>query len=148
LGIQDADSAENSSASKNIIISPVLCAIPQSPGSSPKLYGAVPRIRIRPGSYLHSFYGKDVVTEEFFCNYEVNPDFEGSIMDAGLTIAARGEQNEIRAIESAAHQFFVATLFQPQLSSKPGKPHPMIVEFLRAAAKWKLRKLEDSVLET
>jgi CTP synthase (UTP-ammonia lyase) len=38
-------------------------------------------------------------------------------------------------------------LFQPQLSSKPGKPHPIIVEFLRAAAKWKTQKLEDSVLE-
>jgi CTP synthase (UTP-ammonia lyase) len=148
LGMKDADSAENNSGSKNVIITPVACALPNRSANAPKLSGAVPEIRIRPGSYLHSFYKKDVVTEEFFCNYEVNPDFEGAIIEAGFSIAARGENGEIRAIESANHRFFIATLFQPQLSSKPGKPHPAVVEFLRAAAKWKTQKLEDSVLET
>jgi CTP synthase (UTP-ammonia lyase) len=62
-------------------------------------------------------------------------------------VSARGAQGEIRAIESPAHRFFVATLFQPQLSSEPSKPHPIIIEFLRASAKWKGQKLEDSVLE-
>ena len=30
--------------------------------------------------------------------------------------------------------FFVATLFQPQLSSRPGQPHPVVAGFLRASA--------------
>ena len=148
LGIKDADSAENNSGLKNIIISPVSCAVPNRKETAPKLSGEIPGIRIRPGSYLHAFYKKDVVTEEFFCNYEVNPDFEGSLIEAGFSIAARGANNEIHAIEFPGHKFFVATLFQPQLSSKPGKPHPIIVEFLRAAAHWKSQKLEDSVLES
>jgi CTP synthase (UTP-ammonia lyase) len=147
LGIKDADSAENNSGSKNIVISPVSCAVPNRGANVPKLSGKIPEIRIRPGSYLHAFYKKDVVTEEFFCNYEVNPDFEGAIIDAGFAIAARGGNGEIRAIELPTHRFFLATLFQPQLSSKPAKPHPIIAEFLRAAAKWKLEKLEDGVLE-
>ena len=147
LGITDADSAENNSGSKNIVIYPVACAVPDRKPNAPKLSGKVPEIRIRPGSYLHSFYKKDIVTEEFFCNFEVNPDFEGAILEAGFPIVARGAQGEVRAIESPTHRFFVATLFQPQLSSKPGKPHPIIIEFLRAAAKWKAQKLEDSVLE-
>jgi CTP synthase (UTP-ammonia lyase) len=146
LGIKDADSAENNPNAKNIVISPVSCALPNRAANAPKLSGKVPEIRIRPGSYLHSFYNKDVVTEEFFCNYEVNPDFEGSIIEAGFTIAARGENGEIRAIEAPKQRFFIATLFQPQLSSKPGKPHPIIVEFLRAASKWKVEKAEDAVL--
>jgi CTP synthase (UTP-ammonia lyase) len=147
LGIKDADSAENNSGSKNIVVSPVACAIPNRAPGAPKLSGPIPEIRIRPGSYLHSFYKKDVVAEEFFCNYEVNPEFEWAIAEAGFPVVARGAQQEVRAIESPTHRFFVATLFQPQLSSKPGKPHPIIVEFLRAAAKWKAQKLEDSVLE-
>jgi len=145
--MKDADSAENNPKSKNIVISPVACALPNRAENAPKLSGKVPEIRIRPGSYLHAFYNKDVVTEEFFCNYEVNPDFEGGIIEAGFAIAARGEDGEIRAIEAPKHRFFIATLFQPQLSSKPGKPHPIIVEFLRAASKWKLERLEDRVLE-
>ncbi len=147
LGINDADSAENNSGSKNIVITPVACAVPGGGRNAPKLSGAISEIRIRPGSYLHSFYKQDVVTEEFFCNYEVNPEFEWAFLEAGFPVVARGAQGEVRAIESPTHRFFVATLFQPQLSSKPGKPHPIIVEFLRAASKWKTEKLEDAVLD-
>jgi CTP synthase (UTP-ammonia lyase) len=147
LGIKDADTAENNSGSKNIVISAVACALPNRSPGEPKLSGAIPEIRIRPGSYLQSFYERDVVSEEFFCNYEVNPDFEWAVIEAGFPIVARGEKAEARAIESPTHRFFVATLFQPQLSSKPDKPHPIIVEFLKAAAKWKTQKVEDSVLE-
>jgi CTP synthase (UTP-ammonia lyase) len=147
LGIKDADSAENNSGSKNIIIYPVACAVPNRTGNAPKLSGAIPEIRLRPGSYLHSFYGKDTVTEEFFCNFEVNPDYEWAAMEAGFPVVARGGKGEVRAIESPTHRFYVATLFQPQLSSKPDKPHPLIVAFLQAAADWGKKKLDDGVLE-
>jgi len=147
LGIKDADSAENNSGSKNIIIYPVACAVPNRGKNAPKLSGAVPEIRLRPGSYLHSFYTQDTVTEEFFCNFEVNPEYEWAAMEAGFPVVARGPQGEIRAIESPTHHFYIATLFQPQLSSKPGKPHPVVLAFVQAAVDWGRKKLDDSVLE-
>jgi CTP synthase (UTP-ammonia lyase) len=149
LGIADADSAENNSGSKNIVIYPVACAVPERKGDSPKLSGMVPEIRLRPGSYLQSFYGKDkeLVSEEFFCNFEVNPEFEWATMEAGFPVVARGADGEIRAIESPTHRFFVATLFQPQLSSTEKKPHPVVLAFVQAAADWGRKKLDDSVLE-
>jgi CTP synthase (UTP-ammonia lyase) len=149
LGIADADSAENNSASKNVVIYPVACAVPDRKGNSPKLSGVVPEIRLRPGSYLQTFYGKDkdVVSEEFFCNFEVNPEYEWATMEAGFPVVARGAQGEIRAIESPTHRFFIATLYQPQLSSTEKKPHPLILAFVQAAADWGRKKLDDSVLE-
>jgi CTP synthase (UTP-ammonia lyase) len=147
LGIKDADSAENNSGSKNIIIYPVACAVPDRANGAPKLSGPIPEIRLRPGSYLQSFYAQDAAVEEFFCNFEVNPDFEWISMEAGFPIVARGSKGEIRAIESPTHRFFVATLFQPQLSSKPDAPHPLVVAFAQAAADWGRKKLDDSVLE-
>lgn len=147
LGIKDADTAENNSGSKNVIIYPVACAVPDRKGNAPKLSGAVPEIRIRPGSYLQTFYATDVVTEEFFCNFELNPDFEWCSIEAGFPIAARGPNGEVRAIESPTHRFFIATLFQPQLSSKPDKPHPLVIAFVQAANDWGKKKLDDSVLE-
>jgi CTP synthase (UTP-ammonia lyase) len=147
LGIKDADSAENNSGSKNLIIYPVACAVPDRSGDAPKLSGTVPEIRLRPGSLLHEIYEKDVVAERFFCNFEVNPEFEGALMETEFQVAARGPQNEIRAVELPRHRFFIASLFQPQLSSEPGKPHPVIVAFLQAAVKWKAIKSEDRVLE-
>jgi CTP synthase (UTP-ammonia lyase) len=149
LHIADADSAENNSGSKNIIIYPVACPMPDRKDKSLKLSGPVPDIRLRPGSYLQSFYGKDkeTATEEFFCNFEINPDFEWAAMEAGFPIVARGAQGEIRAIESPTHRFFLATLFQPQLSSAEKKPHPIVLAFVQAAADWGKKKLDDSVLE-
>lgn len=149
LNIADADTAENDSGSKNVIIYPVACAVPDRKGNAPKLSGAVPEIRLRPGSYLQSFYGKEqeTVTEEFFCNFEINPEFEWAAMEAGFPVVARGPQGEIRAIESPVHRFYIATLFQPQLSSTEKNPHPIVLAFVQAAADWGKKKLDDSVLE-
>jgi len=145
--LQDATTAEEDPTAKNAIIYPVMCAIPNRAAGAPKLSGPMGEIRLRPGSYLASYYGRDVVEEEFFCNYEVNPEFEWCSLEAGFPVVARGPGGEIRAIESPAHRFYLATLFQPQLSSKAGKPHPIIVAFVKAAAAWRNKKFDDSVLE-
>jgi CTP synthase (UTP-ammonia lyase) len=68
-------------------------------------------------------------------------------MEAGFPVVARGPKGEIRAIESPTHRFYIATLFQPQLSSKPDKPHPVVMAFVQSAADWGRKKLDDSVLE-
>jgi CTP synthase (UTP-ammonia lyase) len=146
LGIKDADTAENNSGSKNIVIYPVACAVPDRAKDAPKLSGPIAEIRLRPGSYLQSFYMKDTVVEEFFCNFEVNPDYEWAAMEAGFPVVARGPQGEIRAIESPTHLFYIATLFQPQLSSKPKKPHPLVLAFVQAAMDWNRKRLDDSIL--
>jgi CTP synthase (UTP-ammonia lyase) len=149
LHITDADSAENNSGAKNIVIYPVACAVADRKGNAPKLSGKGPEIRLRPGSYLQSFYGKEkeTIVEEFFCNFEINPDFEWATMEAGFSVVARGPQSEIRAIESPTHRFYIATLFQPQLSSTGKNPHPLVLAFVQAAADWGKKKLDDSVLE-
>lgn len=147
IGIADADSAENNSGSKNIVISPVSCAVPKRAPGAPKLSGRIGEIRLRPGSLLHSFYNQDIVEEEFFCNFEINPEFEYCAMEAGLPAVARGPAGEVRAIESPAHKFFLATLFQPQLSSTVKKPHPVVVGFVQAAAEFAAEKPDANILE-
>jgi CTP synthase (UTP-ammonia lyase) len=67
-------------------------------------------------------------------------------MEAGLPTVARGANGEVRAIESPTHRFFVATLFQPQLSSTAQKPHPLISGFLKAAAEFVKEKPEANIL--
>jgi CTP synthase (UTP-ammonia lyase) len=146
LGIADATTAEEDPEAKNIIIYPVACAVPNRAGDAPKLSGRVPEIRLRPGSYLAGYYGKESVEEEFFCNYELNPEFEWTAMEAGFPVVARGANEECRAIESPVHRFFIATLFQPQLSSKDKKPHPLVLAFVQAAADWSHKKLDDLIL--
>jgi CTP synthase (UTP-ammonia lyase) len=146
LGLKEATTAEEDPNSMSAIIYPISCALPNRATGSPKLSGTVPQIRLRPGSYLARRYGREVIEEEFFCNYEVNPDFEWTAMEAGFPVVARGANEECRAIESPAHLFFVATLFQPQLSSRPQTPHPLIVAFVEAAKDFSRKKLDDLIL--
>ena len=133
LGIADADSGEHDSGSKNIVITPVACAVPNRAPNAPKLSGAN-QVRIEEGSLLRSIYESDAVDEEYFCNYEVNPAYHRDLENTGLRLAAFGDQGELRAVELPDRRFFIATLYQPQLSSTEDWPHPVIVEFLSAAA--------------
>lgn len=146
LGILDATTAEEDPQAKNIIIHPVACAVPNRAPNAPKLSGVMNQIHLRPGSFLAKHYGKELIEEEFFCNYEVNPDFEWMAMEAGFPIVARGSNEECRAIESPAHSFFIATLFQPQLSSREDTPHPLLMAFLQAAADFHRKRVDDSIL--
>jgi CTP synthase (UTP-ammonia lyase) len=146
IGLADADTAENNSTSRNIIIYPVSCAVPNRAPDAPKLSGRQSEIKLRPGSILQLLYGSDTVEEEFFCNYEINPDYEYCSMEAGLPIVARSAKGEPRALESPDHRFFMATLFQPQLSSTAKEPHPIIVGFLKAAAEFVKDKPEAKIL--
>ncbi|MGH9643660.1 MAG: glutamine amidotransferase-related protein [Terriglobales bacterium] len=147
IGIADANTAEENPGGKNIIIYPVACALPNRKKGAPKLSGVEVEIRLAPGSYLAASYGdKELVREEYFCNFEVNPEFEWTAMEAGFPIVARGPQGECRAIESPAHEFYIATLFQPQLTSRPGHPHPLVLAFVQAVAKHRRKRLDDSIL--
>jgi CTP synthase (UTP-ammonia lyase) len=133
MGIADADSAEHSTDSQNIIVAPVTCPVPVRPEGGPKLSGAC-GLRIQTGSRLRAIYGANEVEEQYFCNYEVNPTYLRKLESAGLRLAAFDDNGELRAVELPDHRFFVATLFQPQLSSTEDRPHPLIVEFLASAA--------------
>jgi CTP synthase (UTP-ammonia lyase) len=147
IGIPDATTAEEDPNAKNIVIYPVACALPNRKKGAPKLSGTDPEIRLAPGSYLAAAYGdKEVVEEEFFCNFEVNPEFEWTAMEAGFPIVARGPKGECRAIESPAHQFYIATLFQPQLTSRKDHPHPLVLAFVQAVADFRRKRLDDSIL--
>jgi CTP synthase (UTP-ammonia lyase) len=131
MGLADADTAENGSDSKHIVITPVLCAVPHRNPGDPKLVGPIAGIRMEPGSALHSIYGGAEAIEEHFCNYEVNADYLKRFEAAGMKLAAWGPQGELKAFELPTHRFFVAMLFQPQRARQ--QPHPVVVAFVKAA---------------
>src|SRR5579863_7015744 len=134
MGIADADSAEHATSSQNIIIAPVACPVPDRRDGAPKLSGAC-RLRIKPGCRLAAIYRTSEIDEEYFCNFEVNPAYRERMENAGLCAAAFGPNGEIRAVELSTHPYFVATLYQPQLSSTEERPHPVIVAFVAAASR-------------
>lgn len=113
-------------------MTPLSCSLPNRREGGPKASGDE-RLKILPGTRLHSICGSDDDSEQYYCNYGVNEEYEKQFQAAGLRVSARGMQGETRAVELSGHRFFLATLFQPQLSSRPEAPHPFWLAFLRAA---------------
>lgn len=132
LKISDADSAENNSGSSHYVVTPLSCSLPNRREGGPKASGEE-RLKILPGTRLHSICGSEDDSEQYYCNYGVNEEYEKQFRAAGLSVSARGLQGETRAVELPGHRFFIATLFQPQLSSRPEAPHRFWLAFLRAA---------------
>ncbi|MGE5256270.1 MAG: hypothetical protein ACM3KE_06335 [Hyphomicrobiales bacterium] len=95
--------------------------------------GKTQTVRFRPGSLIHSAYGRGEATEQFACNYGFNPRFRGKIEGGQLKVTGVGPDGELRAVEITGHPFYVATLFLPQTSSTRENPHPLIVAYLKAA---------------
>ena len=132
MKISDADSAENNSASSHYVVTPLSCSLPNRREGGPKASGEE-RLKIVPGTRLYSICGSEDDSEQYFCNYGVNEEYEKQFQEAGLRVSARGMHGETRAVELPDHRFFIATLFQPQLSSRPEAPHRFWLAFLRAA---------------
>lgn len=121
------------------MVTPLFCALPNRRDGGPKGSGDE-KLKIVPGTRLHSICGSEDQSEQYYCNYGVNEEYETRFQAAGLRVSARGIQGETRAVELPDHRFFIATLFLPQLSSRPESPHPFLLAFLRAAMQFKKKR--------
>jgi len=96
------------------------------------LVGETQTLHLVPNTKTHQAYGKDSTTERFQCNYGLNEDFRDELSNGKLKIVGLDNDETVRIVELTNHRFFISTLFLPQLSSKPGIPHPLITAFLEA----------------
>ncbi|MFC2044874.1 hypothetical protein ACFLT8_06790 [Chloroflexota bacterium] len=94
-------------------------------------------IKIFPGSDAHRIYRTTEVNEEFHCNYELNPVYRPQIEASGMNFGGESPDGGARIIELPGHRFFMGTGFLPQDISEQGRPHPIIVAFLKAALDYK-----------
>ena len=99
---------------------------------APRLCGKL-KINVTRDSLAHHLLQRDVIEEEYFCNYEFNPQFHSSLEDATLRISGRDDQNVARIVELPGHRFYLCTQFLPQCSSTADMPHPIMSAFVRAA---------------
>ena len=90
-------------------------------------------VDLTSGSRLAGLYGTLRAVERTNCSYGLAPEMQHIANEHGMRVAATDATGEVRAIERVDHPFFLATLFQPQLSSAPGRPHPVFTGLLEAA---------------
>ena len=127
LGFQDAEHAEYNPYGSSLFISALPCS----------LVGKTMRINLKPNSIAYSLYQSTVIQEQYYCNFGINPAYQALIHEGGLFISGVEGEREARILELPNHNFFIATLFVPQLTSSPDNPHPLIVAYLEHAARFK-----------
>jgi CTP synthase (UTP-ammonia lyase) len=107
LGLAQADHQKTNPKAGMPLISPL--------GLS--LLGVKARVRFIDGSHLRKAYRTPDSREHYHCSFGINSRYRRLIEGRGLNVAAVDDQDEIRAVEVDGHPFFVATLFQPELSA-------------------------------
>ncbi len=122
-GLSDADHAETAPHAKTLVIERLACS----------LIGQERPVTAVPGTRLHALCGAAPFRGFHWCNFGVAPAYVEQLAAHGLTIGARAADAGVEAIELAAHPFFMATLFQPQIGSAVGRPlHPILASFIGA----------------
>ena len=125
LGFEDAHHAEYDPYASNLFISRAPCS----------LAGRAMQIRLAPGSLVAGIYGSTLASEDYYCNFVVNPDVVPQLKASGLAIVGSDDEGEVRVVELRDHPFFIGTLYVPQLRSEHARPHPLVSAFVSAAAK-------------
>lgn len=97
------------------------------------LRGKTMSLRILEGSLAYECYGTNETTEDYYCNFGINPKFRSTLVHPSLKISGLDQENEIRIIEIPGNDFFLATLFVPQSKATQQSPHPVIRRFIEAA---------------
>jgi CTP synthase (UTP-ammonia lyase) len=123
LGLDDVQHEEYNPNAKNLLISLLSCS----------LVGETQKVYLDKTSAVYKYYNEKPVTEErFSCRFGINADYRKLIDDSGFRVVGVDANSEVRILDLSHNRFFVATLFQPQLSSVPENPHKLILAYLSA----------------
>jgi len=123
LGIADAQHAEYADITGQGFITALECS----------LAGRSMTLTLTPDSHIAAIYGNTRATEQYYCNFGVAPERVPLLKSGPLRVTGSDAEGEVRVIELPGHPFFIGTLFVPQQRSAPGKPHPLLTAFVRAA---------------
>ena len=147
LGWEGASSTENAPKTHY----PVIHIIPaQKEMLARRAYGGTMRLGswdaiVKKGTRTFDFYKKfgninkssGLTSERHRHRYEFNNKFAKDFESKGLIISARSvKENLVEIIElpKDIHPFYLGTQGHPEYKSKPLKPHPFFIEFLKAAS--------------
>jgi len=88
---------------------------------------------LQEGSKAARCYGATKITERHRHRYEVNNNLISSLVNKGLQITGRSQDDLVELIEVSNHPWFVACQFHPEFTSTPRDGHPLFMGLVKAA---------------
>lgn len=90
--------------------------------------------KLLDGSNARKAYGQEKVNERHRHRFEFNNDYRATLQQHGMVFSGVYEPNQlVEIVELKGHPWFVGVQFHPEFKSKPTKPHPLFVDFIRAS---------------
>ena len=88
---------------------------------------------LQPGTIASSAYQKSLVQERHRHRFELNNAYRNMLEEGGMVFSGISPDGRLVEIaEIADHPFMLATQFHPEFLSRPNRPHPLFLAFLRA----------------
>ncbi|NEW78061.1 MAG: CTP synthase [Gelidibacter sp.] len=89
---------------------------------------------LKEGSKVRNIYRKEHISERHRHRYEFNNDFLEQIEKAGMIATGKNPKtNLVEVIEIPKHPWFVGVQYHPEYKSTVLNPHPLFVDFVKAA---------------
>ncbi len=130
--IDDANSAELDENCKNPVIHIMDTQKDITKKGGTMRLGAYP-CKIKSDSLAYKIYGKDIISERHRHRFEYNNDYKDILEKNGLICSGTSPDGSlVEIVEIPEHKFFIAGQFHPEFKSRPDKPAPLFVEFIKA----------------
>lgn len=106
---------------------------------------------LKPGSLVDKIYAKHqafkdpkahLISERHRHRFEFNNAYREQLENKGFVISGTSPDNffvEMIELPTKDHPFFLATQAHPEYKSRPLTPHPIFIEYLRAALQYKTK---------
>lgn len=140
LGFSDAHSTEFNPDTTH----PVIDLLPSQRGMRNK--GGTMRLGnyrclLERSSQSFALYGQEEIWERHRHRYELNEYFVDQLERKGMVMAGfNPEYQVVEIVELREHPFFVGVQFHPEFKSRPNRPHPLFLGFLKASYDFRQRR--------
>jgi len=140
LGFSDAHSTEFNPDTTH----PVIDLLPSQRGMRNK--GGTMRLGnyrclLERSSQSFALYGQEEIWERHRHRYELNEYFVDQLEKRGMVMAGfNPEYQVVEIVELREHPFFVGVQFHPEFKSRPNRPHPLFLGFLKASYDFRQRR--------
>ncbi len=133
LGYEDANSGEFNADSSHKVIDFMSDQSDEIDKGGTMRLGGYP-CKIVPDTLMAECYApKTEIRERHRHRYEFNNDYRQEYLDAGMKIVGLSpDEKLVEAIELTSNRFYLGVQYHPEFRSRPNKPHPLFVGFLKA----------------
>ncbi len=89
---------------------------------------------LEEGTAIAACYGVTEIGERHRHRYEFNNAYREVLSSAGLTLSGLSPDGRlVETVELPGERFFIGVQFHPEFKSRPNKPHPLFMGFVKAS---------------